>query len=270
MAIEQWILPTTQITGKVQPANSTLATDRNNEAITLKGNNFQIAFSTQNGEMTELIYHGKNLIKEGLQPNFWRPLTDNDIPNGHLNRCATWKTAGKDAKLENLEVTEKQQIVIVTATYKMEAQGSTLQTIYDIHPDGAVRVSMHFTPGKQALNEMPRLGMRMILSAEYEMMSWLGRGPQENYADRKTGALVGLYNATVWEQFHPYVRAQETANHCDVRWIALRNAAGEGLLVTGEDPLSVSAWNFPMEEIEYRPSQVDRRHGGSIQKKAII
>lgn len=89
--------------------------------------------------MTELIYHGKNLIKEGLQPNFWRPLTDNDIPNGHLNRCATWKTAGKDAKLENLEVTEKQQIVIVTATYKMEAQGSTLQTIYDIHPDGAVR-----------------------------------------------------------------------------------------------------------------------------------
>ena len=270
VAIEQWILPTTQIAGKVQPANSTLATDRNNEAITLKGNNFQIAFSTQNGEMTELIYHGKNLIKEGLQPNFWRPLTDNDIPNGHLNRCATWKTAGKDAKLENLEVTEKQQIVIVTATYKMEAQGSTLQTIYDIHPDGAVRVSMHFTPGKQALNEMPRLGMRMILPAEYEMMSWLGRGPQENYADRKTGALIGLYNATVWEQFHPYVRAQETANHCDVRWIALRNAAGEGLLVTGEDPLSVSAWNFPMEDIEYRPSQVERRHGGSILKKDII
>ena len=91
-------------------------------------------------------------------------MTDNDIPNGHLNRCATWKTAGKDAKLENLEVTEKQQIATVTATYKMEAQGSTLQTIYDIHPDGAVRVSMHFTPGKQALNEMPRLGMRMILS----------------------------------------------------------------------------------------------------------
>ena len=270
VAIEQWILPTTQITGKVQPANSTLATDRNNEAITLKGNNFQIAFSTQNGEMTELIYHGKNLIKEGLQPNFWRPLTDNDIPNGHLNLCATWKTAGKDTKLENLEVTEKQQITTVTATYKMEAQGSTLQTIYDIHPDGAVRVSMHFTPGKQALNEMPRLGMRMILPAEYEMMSWLGRGPQENYADRKTGALVGLYNATVWEQFHPYVRAQETANHCDVRWVALRNVAGEGLLVTGEDPLSVSAWNFPMEDIEYRPSQVERRHGGSILKKDII
>ena len=269
-AIEQWALPSVPASKAIQPANGKLAVDRNSDAITLTGNNFRIAFSAQNGEMTELSYNGKNLIKEGLQPNFWRPLTDNDIPNGHLYRCLTWKTAGQDAKLENLDITENQQTVTLTATYKMEAQDSKLQTIYDIHPDGAVRVSMHFTPGKQALNEMPRLGMRMILPAEYERMSWLGRGPQENYADRKTGALVGLYSATVWEQFHPYVRAQETANHCDVRWVALRNADGDGLLVTGEEPLSISAWNFPMEDIEYRPSQVERRHGGSIVKKDMV
>jgi len=270
-AIEQWMLPAAQISKAVQPTKGgKLTIDRDNNVLTLKGTNFQIAFSSQNGEMTELSYNGKNLIKEGLQPNFWRPLTDNDIPNGHLYRCATWKTAGRDAKLKNLEVTEKGATATVTATYRMEAQESTLQTIYKIHPDGAVQVTMHFTPGKLALNEMPRLGMRMILPAEYEMMSWLGRGPQENYADRKTGALVGLYHATVWEQFHPYVRAQETANHCDVRWVALRNASGEGLLVTGEEPLSVSAWNFPMEDIDYRPSQVERRHGGSIEKKDMV
>lgn len=269
-AIEQWALPSVPASKAIQPANGKLTVDRNSDAITLTGSNFRIAFSAQNGEMTELSYNGKNLIKEGLQPNFWRPLTDNDIPNGHLYRCLTWKTAGQDAKLENLDITENQQKVTLTATYKMEAQDSKLQTIYDIHPDGAVRVSMHFTPGKQALNEMPRLGMRMILPAEYERMSWLGRGPQENYADRKTGALVGLYSATVWEQFHPYVRAQETANHCDVRWVALRNADGDGLLVTGEEPLSISAWNFPMEDIEYRPSQVERRHGGSIVKKNMV
>ena len=270
VAIEQWLLPSN---GTVQPAqsiNGTLTTERNNEAIRLKGDNFQIAFSTQSGEMTELNYNGKNLIKEGLQPNFWRPMTDNDIPTGHLNRCSTWKTAGRDAKLQNIEVTEGQQMATVTANYRMEAQDATLQTVYTIRPNGAVQVTMHFIPGKKALKEMPRLGMRMILPAEYEIMTWLGRGPQENYADRKTGALVGLYNATVWNQYHPYVRAQETANHCDVRWVALRNAAGEGLLVTGEEPLSVSAWNFPMEDIEYRPSQVERRHGGSIVKKDMV
>lgn len=273
VAIEQWTLPSNTINTaaqQVQPVNGTLTKERNKESILLKGNNFQVAFSTQSGEMTELSYNGKNLIKEGLQPNFWRALTDNDVPNGHLVRCATWQNAGRDAKLQNIEVTEAQQMATVTATYRMEAQDATLQTVYKVRPNGAIQVSMHFIPGKQALKEMPRLGMRMILPAEYEMMTWLGRGPQENYADRKTGSLVGLYNATVWDQFHPYVRAQETANHCDVRWVALRNAAGEGLLVTGEEPLSVSAWNFPIEDIEYRPSQVERRHGGSIVKKDMV
>ena len=105
---------------------------------------------------------------------------------------------------------------------KLEAQESTLQTIYQVRPNGAVKVSMHFVPGNKALPEMPRLGMRMILPAEYDVMTWLGRGPQENYADRKTGYPIGLYTATVWEQFHPYVRAQETGNKTDVRWVALR------------------------------------------------
>lgn len=270
VAIEQWELPSVPSAKTVQPVEGTLTVNRNNEALTVKGNNFQVAFSTRNGEMTELNYNGKNLIKEGLQPNFWRPLTDNDIPNRHLIRCGTWKNAGRDAKLQHIEVAEAGQTATVTATYRMEEQDADLQTLYKITPDGKVQVTMHFTPGKKPLSEMPRLGMRMILPAEYEMMTWLGRGPQETYADRKTGALIGLYNATVWEQFHPYVRAQETANHCDVRWVALRNATGEGLLVVGEEPLSVSAWNFPMEDIEYRPSQMERRHGGSIQKKDMV
>ena len=205
VAIEQWELPSAPSAKTVQPVEGTLTVDRNNETLTVKGNNFQVAFSTRNGEMTELNYTGKNLIKEGLQPNFWRPLTDNDIPNGHLIRCGTWRNAGRDAKLQNIEVAEAGQTATVTATYRMEEQDADLQTLYKITPDGKVQVTMHFTPGKKPLSEMPRLGMRMILPAEYEMMTWLGRGPQETYADRKTGALIGLYNATVWEQFHPYV-----------------------------------------------------------------
>lgn len=270
VAIEQWALPTTPIDKSIEPAKGKLTVERGGDSYQIIGSNFRIVFNALDGEMLTWQHNDKDLIDTGLEPNFWRPLTDNDIPNGHLYRCLTWRDAGRNAKLEDLDIKESQQKVTVTATYKMEAQDSKLQTVYDIHPDGAVRVTLHFTPGKLALNEMPRLGMRMILPAEYEMMSWLGRGPQENYADRKTGALVGLYESTVWEQFHPYVRAQETANHCDVRWVALRNAAGEGLLVKGEEPLSVSAWNFPMEDIEYRPSQVERRHGGSILKKDMV
>ena len=102
------------------------------------------------------------------------------------------------------------------------------------------------------------------------MMTWLGRGPHENYADRKNSAAIGVYTASVWEQYHPYVRAQETANKCDVRWVALRSQSGEGLLVTGEEPLSISAWNFPLEDIGYRPFSVERHHGGSIEKQDLV
>ena len=122
----------------------TLTVDRNNETLTVKGNNFQVAFSTRNGEMTELNYTGKNLIKEGLQPNFWRPLTDNDIPNGHLIRCGTWRNAGRDAKLQNIEVAEAGQTATVTATYRMEEQDADLQTLYKITPDGKVQVNRGF------------------------------------------------------------------------------------------------------------------------------
>lgn len=272
VAIEQWALPVSPVERKVRPVEGALSVIRSDEAVALQGDRFLLSFSTRTGEMTELNYHGKNLIREGLQPNFWRPLTDNDIPNGHLYRCAVWRNAGRELVLKDMKVTETPdgKLATVVVNYRMEQQKSDLRITYQVRPNGAIRVNMHFVPGSIELSEMPRFGMRMILGAEYEDMAWLGRGPHETYADRKSGALIGLYRQSVWEQYHPYVRAQETGNHCDVRWVALRNSAGEGLLVTGEQPLSVSAWNFPMEDLEYRPSQVERRHGGSIVKKEMV
>ena len=270
VAIEQWLLPTPSIAQDVIPCQGKLTITRSEKEISLTNADFEISFSTQNGYIQTLAYKGKNRIKEGLQPNFWRPLTDNDIPTQHLQRCATWKNAGKNAKLQKLDIEEEKAFTTVIASYQMEEQDALLQTRYQIRPEGIIQVTMHFTPGQKPLSEIPRLGMYMILPAEYENMTWLGRGPHENYIDRKTSALVGKYEATVWEQYHPYVRAQETANHCDVRWVALRNSQGEGLLITGEEPLSISAWNFPMEDIAYRPSQVERRHGGSIVKKDMV
>ena len=271
-AMEQWQLPVEQIAQNIEPIDGSLRSERTPESISLSGTNFRISFSTADGEMTALEYNGKNLIKEGLQANFWRGLTDNDVANGTPERCRIWKEAGKDAKLKDLKLNERsdKRQAIVTATYRMEKQDADLNINYIIRPDGAVKVTMSFIPGQKQLPEMPRLGMRMILPADYEMMTWLGRGPHENYADRKNSAAIGVYTASVWEQYHPYVRAQETANKCDVRWVALRNQSGEGLLVTGEEPLSISAWNFPLEDIGYRPFSVERHHGGSIEKQDLV
>lgn len=270
VANAQWKLPSDTVKQTVKPSEGNLIITRNDDFIDLKSNGFSISFSTKSGEITALQYGEKDLVKEGLQPNFWRPLVDNDVPNGHIERCSTWKNAGKEARLQSIDVKKEGETAVVMAQFDMEKQASKLTMTYNIRPDGVVKVTMHFIPGSKPLNEMPKVGMRMVLPAEYDAMTWLGRGPHESYADRKSSALIGLYSASVWEQYHPYVRAQETANHCDTRWVALRNKDGEGILVTGDEPLSVSAWNFRIEDIDYVPFQIERRHGGGIEKKDLV
>ncbi len=272
VAVEQWLMPVVEAETVKQDVIGTLNTKKTSENILIYNSDFHIAFSNETGEITELSYNNINIIKKGLQPNLWRPLTDNDVANGHLKRCKTWKHAIENQQLERIRshISSDKKLATVTVDYKLAEQESKIQITYQIRPNGVIKVSMHFTPENKFLPEIPRLGMRMILNSEYDIMTWLGRGPHENYIDRKTGALIGLYKASVWEQFYPYVRAQETANKTDVRWVALCNQQGQGLLVVGDEPLNVSAWNFPQEDIDYVPFNIERRHGGSIMKKDIV
>lgn len=272
-AMEQWQLPTPkpQIC-PIGPSANTINSKRTADSILITAPDLCIRFATRTGEMASFTYKGRELLKEGLQPNFWRGLTDNDVANKTAERCATWQYAGKEMVLNGLDLRESdnKQIVYVVAHYNMEAQEAKLKTSYLIRPDGTIQVNMKFTPGQKPLPEMPRFGMRMVLPGQYDQMTWFGRGPHENYADRKNSAPIGRYQASVWEQYHPYVRAQESGNKCDVRWLSLCDKEGRGLLVRGVEPLSVSAWNFPMEDIEYRPFNRERRHGGSIVPKELV
>lgn len=272
VAMEQWLLP---VTGEPQPVTyptEEIAFDIHGTEYVLSATDFQVTFSTQTGEMTSLMYHNKEMIREGLRPHFWRGLTDNDVANHTASRCATWRDAGAQKSLVDFEVTYDiyEHSVLISTSYEMKAQDARLYIHYHVFANGKIEVSMRFEPGKQPLPEIPRFGLCMVLPAGYDTMTWLGRGPHENYADRKSAAAIGRYEATVWEQYHPYVRPQETGNKCDVRWVAFANASGEGILITGEEPLSVSAWNFPMEALEYVPFAIERRHGGSLRKKEMV
>lgn len=271
VAIEQMQLPVRlekaqeQVSGQIEKTET-------EDAITIQGKpqDFSISFSKKTGEMTSLKYDGKEMLLAGLQPNFWRGITDNDVANGTQERCATWREAGKKMVLKSIKTQADNQKATVTADFDMPEQKSQMQITYQMLANGNVEVNMHFMPGNKALPEMPRLGMRMILKGDYDQMTWLGRGPQENYADRKSGYLIGKYSASVWEQYHPYVRAQETANKCDVRWFTLASKAGAGIRVEGAEPLSVSAWNFPQDDLLYVPSTIEHRHGGCVDKKDMV
>lgn len=238
--------------------------------VLVSGDGFSMRFNAKDGQWESLKYDDREMLLKGLQPNFWRPLTDNDVANGTLVRCGTWKHAGEHALLKSLTVEKTDSCVVLTEYFDLAEQQSRLTLRYTIQGDGSVHVGFHFLPGDKTLPEMPRLGMRLLMPGQYDTMTWLGRGPQENYADRKSGAFIGRYTASVWSQYHPYPRAQETANKCDVRWVTLTDKDGHGIMVYGDAPLSVSAWNFPMEDIEYVPAMVRNVHGGSIVKKDMV
>jgi beta-galactosidase len=276
-AIEQWPLsapvPLPVPTGGEGDGNGPLRLSRADGRVVLTGDACRFAFDAATGELTGLAYDGEEMLLEGLRPNFWRALTDNDVANRTLSRCGTWQKAGEHRRLTHFDVAEATapgRPAVVTTHYDLPEQASTLVLVYRLYPDGTLHVSMDFRPGAKPLPEMPRFGMYLVLKEEYDQMTWLGRGPHENYADRKTSALVGRYQASVWQQYHPYVRPQETANKCDVRWFSLVNAAGRGIRVCGERPLSVSAWNFRLDAIDYVPFARERKHGLSIERQPLV
>ena len=269
----QWQLPVKSPKfGQWEIAGMLSQTNENGKLI-FNSSSASIAFSETSGEMISYMVNDKEFLIEGLRPNFWRPMTDNDVANKTGERCAIWRDAGEKMVLNDFQykLSKDKKEAIVTVNYLMPEQESKCNIIYRIYANGAVKVGFTFEPGNKALPEIPRLGMCMILKEEFENMTWLGRGPHENYWDRKSSADIDLYQATVWEQYHPYVRAQETANKTDVRWTALQNKEGEGVLIKAMgEPLNMSAWNFEMKDIMYIPSPIKNVHGGSIEKKSLV
>ena len=271
VAADQYELPVTAATATFDAKNVKKARlARTKDSYTVSGDGFRISFSIKDGEMKSLEYDGREMLREGLRANFWRPLTDNDVANGTLSRCAIWKKAAEHAVLTDFKAEQQGSKVVLAATLDMKEQLSKLTVTYTVNGTGDIHVSFRFQPGSKKLPEIPRLGMRMILHGQYDRMAWLGRGPHENYADRKSGALIGKYEATVWEQYHPYPRAQETANKCDVSWVSLTNTDGYGIVIKGDEPLSISAWKFPMEAIDYVPATIQNIHGGSIMEQDLV
>lgn len=192
-----------------------------------------VVFDKTKGIITSYKYKGNEIIKEGNgpKPNFWRAPTDNDIGNKmHLKNFA-WKDASlnytvKDFTYERIDSTS----LLVKIIYSLKAVESTFSTEYTIHGNGVIDVknTLAVSPEK---TDIPRIGMRMQLLNDYNQLDFFGRGPHENYSDRKASAFVDLYRSTVSDQYVPYIRPSENGYKTDVRWLALRNSDGKGLMV---------------------------------------
>jgi beta-galactosidase len=217
--------------------------------IRVQGRDFSVAVNRASGFLSSMSYKGVELIKEPLAPHFWRAPTDNDRGNNMPRRCGIWKTAMKSWKPQSVEAKQlSPQQVQISVVSRIEDVQADYKLTYLICGDGSVVVDAEGQAQGDKVPEIPRFGMRMALPKGFETLRWFGRGPHETYWDR-CDARIGLYKGLVDEQYFNYTEPGESGNKVDVRWVALTNDKGIGLLAVGMPLLSVCALHCTAEDL---------------------
>lgn len=194
---------------------------------------------------------GKHPIKQYPEPTFWRAPVDNDFGNKMPSLAGVWRTAHVNRRVKNVAIDENAgnglRITVdwvlcdIQVPYTME---------YLIRSNGSIIVTGSIDLTGTQLPELPRFGMRMEMKQPYEHLTYYGRGPWENYIDRCSGSFIGRYEDKVENQFYGYIRPQETGNKTDVRWLTLLDDDGEGVKITGLQPIAFSALHFSSEDLD--------------------
>ena len=219
--------------------------------LIVDGEHFRIEFDKMNGYLSKYQVNGLDLMKEGsyLKPNFWRAPTDNDF-GARLNwKYAVWKNP--TIKLTSLQQRIVNQQAIIEADYELPEVSAKLSLTYTINNEGAIKVTQKMTADKDAkVANMFRFGMQMQMPRSFDKVEYYGRGPVENYIDRKANADLGIYRQSVAEQFYTYIRPQETGTKSDLRWWKTLNMAGRGIQVVASKPFSASALHYTIESLD--------------------
>lgn len=245
-----------------------LAAKKNNVvAVTTPNLTFKIDRST--GLISEYAYNGKSLLGEGgtLKPNFWRAPTDNDMGAGLQKKFKVWKNPQMNLKNIDVKKDKKTNSVTILTSFDMpEVQGQMDITYVVFANTGAVKVTEDFKATEGAkVSDMFRFGMLMQMPYTMEKSNYYGRGPIENYSDRKDCMRIGVYTDDADNQYFPYIRPQESGTKSDIRWWKQTDATGLGLQVKSCTPFYASAIHFDTEELDDGDDK-EQRHSFDLKK----
>ncbi len=209
------------------------------------------------GSLSEWNVEGKNLLVAPLEPYFWKPENENQKAAGFARKYGVWREAGERRTLKSLGASAVDGTVVVKADYSLEP-GAGYTVRYSFNSTGKVKVEADYRPSGKDIPLMPKFGMRMRLLPEYDTVEWYGRGPYENYPDRKLSQPIGRYIMPVSEFEVEYVRPQDNGNRCDVRWMALSSGRGK-ILIEGCQPLCMRVWDYGEEDLDTaHPFEIQR------------
>ena len=230
---------------------SFLYTEDGNETLQFSRDDYDIAFEKRTGKMVRYSKYGKTLVCSAFEPNFWRAPTDNDYGYGMPLIQGVWRDAAKHREIIQSETWQNSdRDYHIRTRFHLPETDSNLIVESIVWGNGDVVVGMSFRPGPGILPDLPRFGMTMQLAPELGHAEWFGRGSHENYWDRKKGARIDRYHSSVDSLIHHYVRPQESGNRSDVRWVALTDDEGLGLVVVGMPYFHFSAHRFLNEDLD--------------------
>ena len=218
------------------------------------GKDFNFLIDKSTGLMKTYAYKGDVLISDGPAPNFWRGNVENDTGWGARDLFdSKWKGAMNGAKCEKIDVIDLDggEKKIISHLSLPSAGGTNVDITYTIHCDGSVDVEFNVNAVGKGLGNFIRVGSLMKLPAGAEKLSWYGNGPVETFNDRKTNGKKGVWESTVSEMFYPYLKADDTGNLTDVRWIAVQNESkGSNLLIAANGTVEASALHFTPNDLQ--------------------
>lgn len=221
------------------------------ENVIIKGGNFTASVSKTTGQLTSWVIDGQEKILKPLKPNFWRPLTDNDQRFlGFGRQKKIWAKVTSNLQTDKVTVDPSAKASIDVAVQQSFEDKVDLKTTYSVYGDGAIAVQLKLQ-SDPALPDMPKFGMTMGIDKRFKQTEYYGRGPWENYSDRKRSAQVGQYASETDDLFYAYAKPQENGNHADTRWVKLQTEdAGVGIMVQGLPLMNFSVWPYALEMIE--------------------
>lgn len=244
--------------------------------IEIKNEQTQLQIDAKSGEISSWVYDNSEITNQALRPNFWRPPTDNDLGNGMDKRAKIWQDATYNYTAELVDPpTTDTTGVRFKVQYNLPNKEAAVSVAYTLEPNGILRVEYSFEPQQADLPKIPRIGMYLTLPKDFTSVKWYGHGPQESYADRKTGVKIGRYEGAIEKQFHRYSRPQETGNKTDVRWMSVSNGNIALKAYAENSFINASTWPFDMKELDFDAEKdgaesasglvpVTKKHGADI------
>ena len=246
---------------KIEAGGKGLDVKETPATISVQTDSSRVSIDKATGAMTSWVQNNSELLRGALEPYFWKPANNNQQQSNYNTTLSKWRTAASNRVVEDVDVKKQDGLATVKFRMRLPDIGAGYTLKYSINSRGQIQVEADYQPQSDTIPKIPKFGMRIRIPERFNSVQWYGRGPFENYPDRKTAALIGLHESKLENFVTNYAVPQDNANRCDVRWFSMVDHDGNVIKVSGLQPLCFRAWPYTEDDLEKarRPSDLPRR-----------